>query len=151
MKKNNEKKTKKVAAPRAVVVSKQVKPNSRLGRVIAQYKASGGGVRKKVSTCSKRKAPMTIGVVCYRKAYPQEILFQVEPVLRHVGMKWWEILGLLKPYLRERGFEMHVWNPGDPSAQLDEFTFVSITNDRTALRRIAQGDAALNISQGNLL
>lgn len=49
---------------------------------------------------------MKITVACYRKAYPQEILFQLEPVLRKAGLRWWEIIGLLQEELRRRGFEV---------------------------------------------
>ena len=64
---------------------------------------------------------MKITVVCYRKAYPQEILTQLEPVLRQVGLDWVEIVALFQGKLREKGFEIQeisdapgeAWNAGD--------------------------------------
>lgn len=49
---------------------------------------------------------MKITVSCYRKAYPQEILFQLEPVLRKAGFMWWDLVGLFQEELRRRGFEV---------------------------------------------
>lgn len=49
---------------------------------------------------------MNITVICHRKAYPQEILFQLEPVLRKAGLRWWDIIGLFQEELKERGFKV---------------------------------------------
>jgi hypothetical protein len=73
---------------------------------------------------------MTITIVCYRKAYPQEILTQLEPVLRKVGFTWKEIIGLFEERLREKGFEVFEIpdDPNDPCAT-DELRYLEITNE----------------------
>jgi len=78
-----------------------------------------------------QRPSMTIALSCYRKAYPQEILFQLEPVLRKIGIRWWEIIGLFQEYLRQKGFEVFEVDPGWPDGyETDEIHFLHITNEK---------------------
>jgi hypothetical protein len=63
-----------------------------------------------------QRPSMTIALSCYRKAYPQEILFQLEPVLRKIGIRWWEIIGLFQEYLRQRASK---YSKSIPVGQMD--------------------------------
>lgn len=75
--------------------------------------------------------PTTILVTCYRKAQPQEILFQLEPVLRKAGFTVNDILSLFQEELRNRGFEIYEV-PDGVIGPLDggDLRFVYITNDK---------------------
>jgi hypothetical protein len=75
---------------------------------------------------------MKVTIVCHRKAYPQEVLTQLEPVLRAVGFDWREIIELFQARLRQKGFEVFEI-PDDPNDQYatDDLRYLQITNEGT--------------------
>ena len=74
---------------------------------------------------------MRITIVCYRKAYPQEILTQLEPVLREAGFDWKEIIALFRDKLQEKGGFQVFEIPDDPSDPFatDDIRFLQVLNE----------------------
>lgn len=74
---------------------------------------------------------MKITVICHRKAYPQEILFQLEPVLRKAGLRWWDIIGHFQAELKEKGFEVHEITKDYASPnEDDDLSYLCITDEK---------------------
>lgn len=74
---------------------------------------------------------MKITVICHRKAYPQEILFQLEPVLRKAGLRWWDIIGLLQEELKEKGFKVREITKDYASPnEDDDLSYLCITDEK---------------------
>jgi len=125
----NENTPKKSTARRAGEQRVRIDPSSALGRSIAEYKQSSRRRGTKWKVKSVRRKPLSIGVVSYRKAYPQEILVQLEPVLREVGMTPEEVLGCFEEFFRMRGFHIISCEP-QPNGQdqSGEFDYLVVTN-----------------------
>lgn len=120
---------KESTARRAVGVEPVLNPNSKLGRVIAEYRNALAEVPDKPKVQTDSRAPTSIGVMCYRKAYPQEVLFQLEPVLRKAGIRPVQIIAALQPLLEEQGFRIFVHDlSDDPYFGSDDWMFLTISN-----------------------
>jgi hypothetical protein len=108
---------------------------------IKTRKQSSLTARKSARQSAKKKSEVRnagnstrILVTCYRKAYPQEVLHQLEPVLRKAGFRWWDIIGLFQKELRKRGFQVYEI----PDGQIGppdggDIRYVFITDEREDL------------------
>ncbi|MHC1769454.1 MAG: hypothetical protein AB9869_35085 [Verrucomicrobiia bacterium] len=89
----------------------------------------------------KSKAPTTIGVMLYRKAKPQEILFQLEPVLRRAGLLPHQIISLLEKPLAKSGFKVFLHDLSDSDCTGD-WRFLTITDAKEGVPETATNPRA---------
>ena len=70
-------------------------------------------------------------IKCYRKAYPEEILKQLEPVLRDAGFMWHDIVAAFQGELEKRGLKIYV-EPDDLTDQMagSEYTYLCISDEK---------------------
>ena len=72
---------------------------------------------------------MNTEIIFYRKAYPEEYLSQLAPVLRESGLLYHEVIEALQPLLLKKGVRVLVKDDEQLKAITEELTPILFTTE----------------------